>query len=655
MASTSATVVGLASSSVVGSQVEAPADHRQASQDITSSSRLESQQIPNRAVITPKQPKRKSFWKRLFCCCLPLCSERKKTIPEVVLQSVSDQQIEESSHPSMSSEEDLKSDTNSVFLRHWSSSSLESLDSGFHNNSQREVKSPIDVSLDDSTDLLNITSTNESVLTEYSALEDSDSLLLRHWKSSSIESIDQHLTNESEVEIKTEVTAHPTDFETTKCVADIGPIQDSEDDYIELLSTTYSITSVLTEFSALEDSDSLLLRHWESSSIESIDKHLKSDTEVGVKSETSTHPTNYEFIESIAHITQTDGSQDYSEVLSITSSQFSDLSSDSNLEDSENSFWEHWNRSTQELSIHDNYEDSESDVQGSENVEEFDTSPKINFRSSCVAAPQHLTVRNNNDDQIKPSRESPELKEEWGQHIVKHMIESLAAHEGVPVTEIQTWVDSLQESESETEGIPDRASMKRFSFYALKMHFKSLLNNNTKNCNQTEQSFQTITASQPSKEEPIDRHIDVLESSLVKIETKACDTIDDDFDLVSSCSSISCWLSFAASGVYSNTFYCESDDWPPETTHKSNEDILSWIANIERTPKQRISNESQTIAPVMDQNQDIQENNFPVLNREVEDDEPFDLISMCSSISCWLSFTASGVHSTDEISDFEDE
>ena len=204
-----------------------------------------------------------------------------------------------------------------------------------------------------------------------------------------------------------------------------------------------------------------------------------------MKSETSSHPTNYEFIESIPHITQTDGSQDYREVLSITSSQFSDLSSDPNLEDSDNSFWEHWNRSTQELSIHNSYEDSESDFQDLENVEVFDTSPKINFRTSCVAAPQHLIGRNNSDGQIEPSRESPELKEEWGQHIVKHMIESLAAHEGVPVTEIQTWVDSLQESESETEGIPDRASMKRFSFYALKMHFKSLLNNNTKNCNQT--------------------------------------------------------------------------------------------------------------------------------------------------------------------------
>ena len=348
MASTSATVVGLASSSVVGSQVEAPADHRPASQDITSSSRLESQQIPNRAVITPKQPKRKSFWKRLFCCCLPMCSKRKKTIPEEVLQSVSDQQIEESSHPSVSSEEDWKSDPNSVFLRHWSSSSLESLDSGFYNNSQREVKSPNDDSLDDSTELLSITSTNESVLTEFSALEDSDSLLLRHWKSSTNESIDQHLTNESEVEIKTEITAHPTDFETIKCVADIAPIQDSNHN-LDHLSTTSSITSVLTEFSALEDSDSLLLRYWKSSSIETIDKHLTSDTEVGVKSENSINPTNYEFIESIAHITQTDGLQDYSEVLSITSSQFSDLSSDSNLEDSDNSFWEHWNRSTQEL------------------------------------------------------------------------------------------------------------------------------------------------------------------------------------------------------------------------------------------------------------------------------------------------------------------
>ena len=652
MASTSATVVGLASSSVVGSQVEAPADHRQASQDITSSSRLESQQIPNRAVITPKQPKKKSFWKRLFCCCLPLCSKRKTTIPAEVLQSVSAQQIEESSHPSMSSEEDLKSDTNSVFLRHWSSSSLESLDSGYYNNTQREEKSPIDDSFENSTDLLSITSTNGSVLTEYSALEDSDSLLLRHWKSSSIDSIDQQLTSESEVEIKTEITAHPTDFETIKCVADIDPIQDS-DHNIELLSTTSSITSVLTEYSALEHSDSLLLRHWKSSSIESIDKHLTSVTEVGVKSETSSHPTNYEFIESIPHITQTDGSQDYSEVLSITFSQFSDFSSDPNLEDSDNSFWEHWNRSTQQLSIHNNYEDSESDVQDLENVEVFDTSPKINFRTSCMAAPQHLIGHNYSDGQIKPSREGPELKEEWGQDIVKHMIESLAAHEGVPVTEIQTWVDSLQESESETEGIPDRASMKRFSFYALKMHFKSLLNNNTKKCNQTEQSFQTLTASH-SKEEPIDRHIDFLESSVVKIETKACDTIDDDFDLVSSCSSISCWVSFVASGVYSNTFYCESDDWPPETTHKSNEDILSWIANIEWTPKQRISNECQTIAPVMDQNQDIHENKFPVLNREMEGDDPFDLISMCSSISCWLSFTASGVHSTDEISDFED-
>ena len=41
------------------------------------------------------------------------------------------------------------------------------------------------------------------------------------------------------------------------------------------------------------------------------------------------------------------------------------------------------------------------------------------------------------------------------------MIESLAAHQGVPVTEIQTWVDSLQESESETEGIPDRAIVEK--------------------------------------------------------------------------------------------------------------------------------------------------------------------------------------------------
>ena len=86
MTSTSATVVGLASSSVVGSQVESKAEHRLNSRDRPSSSGPESDHQFPKADKHPKQRnhKKSNILTKLFSSCFPFFSKKNQNKEEVV-------------------------------------------------------------------------------------------------------------------------------------------------------------------------------------------------------------------------------------------------------------------------------------------------------------------------------------------------------------------------------------------------------------------------------------------------------------------------------------------------------------------------------------------------------------------------------------------
>ena len=141
-------------------------------------------------------------------------------------------------------------------------------------------------------------------------------------------------------------------------------------------------------------------------------------------------------------------------------------------------------------------------------------------------------------EDTEPNRETLGISESMDKEVIdkdvdneEYLVQSLAKQEGVPIEVIREWIAGLE--------YEDRP--------------------------------QTLTEAMPSNGNEIDIN-DFSERNGANDCHKRID-----FDLWSTCSSISCWLSNAASGISEDDFLRRSS---PKSTEESDNRVRDWIANI---------------------------------------------------------------------------